>query len=208
MKTKIRYGIAVAFLYTIATATGFSNSLNSLIDNGKVSLEDYELVARVDVSGASGIHELVNDELNIAQGIVNFDKGKLSQNQGFIFDKITIGYSLGVADTDTSAGAVSYATALTAALRNAEFEILQDGKVVLSLPAASLSNPYTSGSKQEDKWTELERFYALSDEETMTWRLKFPSGVSVPAFTGAGGTQQSLVEVRLGGFRTTKKVTA
>lgn len=207
MKTKLIYTIAVAFLTAFAGAQGFSSSLNSLISGGKVSLEDYELIARVDVSGASGIHELVNDELNIAQGIVNFDKGKLSANQGYVFDKISIGYSLGVADTDTSPGAVAYGTALTAALRSSEFEIIQNGKVVLSMPTASLANPYT-GNKESDNWKELGRFYALSDDENFIWRLKFPSSVSVPAFTGAGGTQQSFLEVRLGGFRTTKKIPA
>ncbi|RRO19676.1 hypothetical protein [Flavobacteriaceae bacterium 14752] len=207
MKTKFQ--LAQAFLFALAAASAFSSSLNDLVNRSKgrdvaeTTLQSDELFARRDVSGQGGIFEFINNEVDKAQGLVNFDKGRLAQNEAFIFDAISI--SFGEADAgDVTAGAVDYTADMIAALKNAEFEIKQSGRKVISLPVASLYNPYV-GSSEKDNWTELGNLHYLVDNEDFTWNIKFPSNLSVPQFTGSTGSKKSFLQVRLRGYRTSKR---
>ena len=164
-----------------------------------ISLQPHELFARRDISSASGIYEFVNNTVNAAQGICNVDKGRLPSNEIFIFNEVSIGFTAGA-----NAGLVGsslYETAPSVQLRNAEFEIRQGGRLVLNYPVASLCNPHTGTSTQDD-FACLGSICYLRDDQDFTISFKFPNGVSIPA-GGAGTT--SYAEVRLRGHRTVRK---
>lgn len=198
--------IVMAFLLAITGMNGtswLSDGLTADIQkqDGTIKIVDHELFARRDVSGAGGIYEFVNNRLDEAQGIVNFDKGRLNQNEAFIFDRIAINYASGAVD---SVGTVTYREQLPGSLRNTEFEVKQNGRTVVIMPTAALSNPFNGGTSVGDNYTKLKSLAILDDVNQFTWNFEFPQGVSVPAGTG-GGSDFSYVEVRFGGHKTLKK---
>lgn len=205
MKNTVGHAVATAFLFLVASANALSTDLTRLVSDsvgsevGKITVQPFELYARKDVSGASSIYEFIDNTVNAAQGICNFDKGRLATNEAFIFNEVAINFSQGATG---KAGGVDYIKQAPAALRNAEFEIIQNGRVVLSLPVASLHNPYT-GSKQSDQWTQLGSLAYLADNSDFTWQFKFPKGETIAAATGANDF--NYVEVRLRGHRTIKR---
>ncbi len=183
--------------------TAVSSSLQKEYENNRfsgITLQPYELFARKDISGQGGIYEFVNNTFDKAQGICNFDKGKLPTNEVFIFNEISIGYSTGLAVG--KAGEAGYETKASTALRNAEFEIRQGSRVVLNLPVASLNNNNTGVSVQDD-FTILGSLCYLRDDEEFTWAFKFPNGVTIA--TGGGASNNTYGEVRLRGHRSIRK---
>lgn len=196
--------IVWSFLLTVLLplqGAGMSNSLREELsyNTNNVTLQPHELFARRYIGGAGGIYEFVNNTVNKEQGICNIDKAKLSTNEIFIFNEITIGYSLG---NTGQVGEVSYQSAAIEELRNAEFEIRQGGRLVLNLPVASLNNPHTGTSVQDD-FTVLGSLCYLKDDEEFSWSFKFPTGLSIPAGSTVGTF--TYAEVRLRGHRTIRK---
>lgn len=192
-----------AFLMTILlpnTMTSASLERELHTNPNSMTLQPYELFARRSINSAGGIFEFVNNTVDKAQGICNIDKGKLPSNEIFIFNEVRIGYSTGLAVD--KAGEAGYETKASPALRNAEFEIRQGGRIVLNLPVASLNNNNTGASVQDD-FTILGSLCYLRDDSDFTWSFKFPNGVSIPA--GGGASDNSYGEVRLRGHRTVKK---
>lgn len=194
-----------AFLLTVLfPMNAMSNSLWKELDKNtdNVTLQPHELFARRYVGGASSNFEFVNNTVDIEQGICNMDKAKLSTNEMFIFNEITIGYTQ---QSLSSPGECSYLAAMPAGLRNAEFEIRQGGRLVLNIPVASLNNHYigTSTGVQDD-FTALGSLCYLKDDEDFTWSFKFPTGVSLAAGT-TGNADYKYAEVRLRGHRTIRK---
>lgn len=193
-----------AFFISIVGMNFLSSTLTSELkaaQNGQktdVKIVDHELFARRDISGQGGIFEFVNNRVDEAQGLVNFDKGRLNQNEAFGFKYINIGYAKGATG---KAGEVDYLSKLPTGLRNSEFEIKQNGRTVVTLPTASLSNPFT-GQTEKDQWTELASIALLDDVNQFTWSFKFPDGVSIAA---GETTNFHYLEVRLKGHRTIKK---
>lgn len=192
--------IVMAFLTTVATLGGLSNSLASTVNNtpGKVTVQPYELFNRQDIGGAGGIYEFLNETTDKSQGLCNVDKGKLPSNQAFLFNRISIGYQY---DAENKVGEVDYLRVVPAALRNAEFEIYQNGRVVLNMPVAALHNPNT-GNNAADAYTELGSLFYLTDDLDFTWSFKFPKGANIEASTAA---KTHYGEVRIAGHRTIKK---
>lgn len=205
MNNVVGHKVAIEFLFLLTSANALSSDLTSLVSGsrtdevGKVTVQPYELFARRDVGGASSIYDFVNNTIEKRQGVCNIDKAKLATNEAFIFNEVAINYTIGATG---KVGAVDYISKAPAALRNAEFEIVQNGRVVLSVPVASLHNPYT-GNAQADQWTQLGSLCYLADNEEFTWRFKFAPGESVAA--GSSGDTFPFVEVRLRGHRTIKR---
>lgn len=209
MDNTVGHKVALAFLIMLAATVGLSDSLKKAIDTStpgrsNITVAPYELFCKKDVGGAGGIYEFLNNTTDRAQGICNVDKGRLAQSEAFVFNEITIGYSKALIG---SAGGVDYGTKIPGSLRNAEFEIRQQGRVVLNLPVASLSNRYTASSEAEN-WTTLGSLCYLTDNMDFTWSFKFPAGESITAGTAGANVDHPYVEVRLRGHKTTQKVLA
>ena len=193
--------IVMSFLASLVGGTALSNSLAQTIQNTPqdVTVQPYVLFAKKDIGGAGGIYEFVNDQVDKAQGISNVEKGKLPQNQAFIFNEVSIGYSIAATGL---AGEVDYISKVPAALANAEFEISQNGRVVLNMPVSTLTNQMT-GTSNDDQWTKVGSLCYLTDNLDFTWSFKFPAGATVAA--GTTGNTFPFVQVQLRGHRTIRK---
>ncbi|MDP2687529.1 MAG: hypothetical protein Q8O62_09920 [Aequorivita sp.] len=197
------HSVVLAFLLSVLLPmNALSSSLDKEIKGNPhdITVQPYELFVRSSINSASGIYEFVNSTTEKAQGISNIDKGKLPTNELFIFNEVRIGFSTGM--NVSLAGKALYETKPSAELRNAEFEIRQGGRLVLNLPVATLCNPYTGASVQDD-FVVLGSLCYLRDDADFTWAFKFPSGVAIPA--GGGAADNSYGEVRLRGHRTVRK---
>lgn len=195
--------IMMAFFASILSMGWLSGGLTEEIrkgDNGNIKIVDHELFSRQNISGEAGIFEFVNNRTEEEPGLTNFDKGRLLQNEAFAFQYISIGYQTGEAD---KAGEVDYLGKLPNALRNSEFEIKQNGRTVVTMPTAALSNPYT-GQNVNDQYTMLQSIAVLDDVNQFTWSFEFPKGTQIPA-AAAGADGNHYLEVRLKGHKTMKK---
>lgn len=196
--------VAWNFLLLLVGIGALSSSLDNTLQRSadKVTLQAFEIFNRQNISGAAGIYEFLNDTVNKSDGICNVDKGVLPQNQAFVFNGVSISYATELADKE---GAAAYGAAAPAALRNAEFTIVQNGREVVNLPVASLTNPFTANSTSErDNWYVLPSMAYLTDNEYFDMKFKFPKGVSIAAAV-AGADGNHYAEVRLAGHRTVKK---
>jgi hypothetical protein len=199
------YLVAMGFLLQLVAVGALSASLTQLAstqrgdDVSAIQLKPTTLFARKYIGGASSTYTFLDNTTEKIQGICNIDKGKLAQNEAFIFNEIAIGYKVGNAD---QAGAVAYDAALPAALRNAEFIIRQNGRTVYEGTCAELSNPYT-GVREEDNWTRLNSLCYISDNEDITIEIKFAPGASIAAAQSTN--DYSYLEVRMRGHKTVKR---
>ncbi len=198
--------VVMTFLMSLVAGNALSASLKEQVEQSQrtrvstITVQDHELFARKYVGGAAGIYEFVNNRTDEAQAICNFDKGRLPQNQAFIFNEISIGYSK---DVTGVAGGTIYNTVAPAALVNSEFEIVQNGRTVVSLPTSSLLNPTSGGTSETSQYAQLGSLAYLSDDTQFTWAFKFADGQVIAAESGA--STFSYVEVKLRGQRTIKK---
>ncbi|OAB79743.1 hypothetical protein [Cochleicola gelatinilyticus] len=201
MKNLAGHLVVWAFLTTILVPMNvLSASLSKELKENpeSVTVQPYELYARGDISAASGIYEFINNTTDKAQGISNIDKGRLASNEAFIFNGLSIRYSK---DAVNKVGDVAYNSALPNALRNAELEIRQNGRVVLNMPVASFHNK-DSGSTEHDNFTFVGSLLYITDDTDFTVSFKFPRGVAMPA---GETTNYSYAELRMAGHRTIKK---
>lgn len=188
---------AVEFLGQVAGQDVISNQLQSGIQGGSVVLKPSEHFVRKDMSSAAGITHLVDNTTEARQGISTIDKGRLPTSEAFIATELAI--KLGVGKT---AGGTAYDKKANPALRNAELEIMQGGRNVLSIPVASLINEYT-GSKVSDDFHVLNGLVYLGDDREFTVSLKYPSGEAMP---DENDGDKQYVEIRMRGFKTAKRL--
>lgn len=192
-----RFHRGINFLGQVARQDVISSSLKNGIDENNIVLVPFEHFVRKDMSSAAGITRLVDNTTEIKQGVSSIDKGKLPSNEAFIGLEVAINY--GKAER---AGETDYLTKVPAALRNAELEIMQGGRNVLSVPVASLSNPHT-GSKVSDDFHKLGAFIYLGDDRDFTVSVAFPDGTAMP---GMDGDTKHYVEFRIRGYKTAKRL--
>lgn len=203
MDQRNTFGHGVVWMFLITTLFSMSAMSSSLkkqleSDKDKITLQPYELFARKDVSGQGGIYKFLGNEDDKAQGINNVDKGRLPSNELFIFNEISVNYSKGATG---KVGTSTYNTPLPGELRNCEFQITQNGRDIVNLPLASLSNPF-DGNNTQDFYTTLGSLAYIMDDTGFEVYIKFPNGVSLPA---GEATNFHYLEVRLRGHRTIRK---
>lgn len=187
----------VNFLGKVAQQDVISSSLKKGIEDNGIVIVPFEHFVRKDMSSAAGISRIVDNETEIRQGICTIDKGKLPSNEAFIATAVAISYGKG-----EKAGETEFLTKAPAALRNAELEITQGGRNVLSIPVASLTNPHT-GNKVEDDFHVLSGFVYLGDDRDFNVSIKFPVGSSMPE---VDADNKHYVELRLRGYKTAKRL--
>lgn len=192
------YTIAAAFLTYHKDV--LSNELRNWIANKQVKLIDHTAIVRKNITGASSIYDLIDDETAKVDGVSTIKGKSLNKNEAIVFDKISLAYGT---DAETGKeGAVKYGHTDIAALNNANFVLTQNGRVVVDLPVSNLIKPAGNGFKEDDKFTELSSLAYLVDDQPMDWRLRFPAGTPLPAITD---TQQYL-EVKIKGLKTLRNI--
>jgi hypothetical protein len=205
MKNRSKILTALAFLVSIADA--FSSELSGLINPTAgfmgIKLSRHTVYIRKDVSDASGTFNIIDENTLKVDGVSSISKTSLPKNQAVVFDKIALGYALGT-NAGGDEGKLQYDnTNVPAEIRNAVLVITQNGREVLELPVADMVKGQTTATAG-DYYHDLESFNYLVDDEQMEWQLKFPKGVSV-AKGGAGTDLHKYVELRLQGYKTTRR---
>ena len=195
-----RTEVLTAYNFMQVKKDSFSTGLAELIGKDQVRLTPHVAYIRKDASGASSSYDLIDANTTQLSGISTIKGNTLSANQAIIFDRIAIGFAEG--DANGKPGEQDYSTGdVPAILRNADLVIEQNNREVINLPVSELIKgemPATS----LDHYYDLKGYAFLADNTEMTWKLKFPSGST---FTAAD-TKANFIEVRLQGFKTSRKV--
>lgn len=189
-------------LFLAAVSTGFTQQLQADIENQNVILDDQELFIKFNITGASGIVDLIDTTTRKVTGISNFDENRLKEGRAFVFDKIALNYGTH-ATSAAAAAAIEYNVVAPAALQNADLVINQDGREVFRMQVRSLSNIET-GQASADEYTQLRTLRHLVDAREIKLQLHFPPGVAM----AVSGTINNYVYLRLNGVQTTKKTNA
>jgi len=159
--------------------------------NRKLVLRDTTKYIRQEITFGGRV-ELLNSSTKRLAGITNFDGNKLNDRVNLIIAAIALGYG-----TDVAAGKeaeVDYNTTIPVALRNADLEITQNGKKIVSMPAADAFNQGT-GANVSDKFRELSALAFLQEGQEFSIDLVFAAGASA-------GAAHNYVEVSLRGLET------
>lgn len=204
MKNRDKILAALAFL--MAVSNSFSGELASLIrpvgNGGEIGarLTRHTVFVRKNATNASSAWKIIDENTKKIDGISSISETKLPKNHAVIFDKIAVGFAEG--DAAGKEGALDYSvTTPPAVLRNANIVITQNGREVLDLPISDLVKGQSTNSAG-DNYHDLEGFNYLVDDQPMDWVIRFPSGETL-APSAAG--KVNYVEVRLQGFKTTRK---
>ena len=193
---------AVNFLTSVLVL--LSSSLQGAINSNSFSLEPTDLYIKKQISGASGIYQILDANTKQLDGVCSFDSdGRMETNRAAVFNRLVVRYGLG--NDGDSPGGIDYVTAIPKELANAELEILQDGDQVLRKSIKSLfagDGDKDSFNKNGDDHCELASIRLLRDEKDIKINLRFPAGVAMPA-AGAGTTP--FIYVSLDALVTKKK---
>jgi len=195
-----RSKVLAALGYLKLIAAFVSTELSTLIAKGDVRLSRHTAYVRKNATGASNTFNLIDENTKAVDGVSSISERRFPKNQAVIFDKVAVGFAEG--DAEGKEGAVDYtSTKLPAVLRNASLVLTQNGREVLSIPMSELGKQVSPASG-EDNYHDLEAFSYFADDQAMEWVIKFPSGETFSAATG----KQNYVEVRLQGYKTSRKV--
>lgn len=157
----------------------------------KLVLRDAVKYVRQEIT-VGGRVELLNSSTKKLAGITNLDANKLSDRQNLIISAIALGYGANIAAGKEAA--VDYNTTIPVGIRNADLEVKQNGRVIISMPAADAFNQGT-GANVSDKYRELSALAFLQEGQEFSIDLVFAAGA-------VGGGTHDYVEVSLRGLET------
>jgi len=187
--------------YLVLIASAVSTELRSLIGDKKVRLSRHTAFVRKNATGASNTFNLIDENTKAVVGVSSLSERRFPKNQAVIFDKIAIGFAEG--DAAGEEGGLDYTSSKApAVLRNASLVLKQNGREVIELPMADLTKTTSPGSPA-DYYHALQGFSFFADDQAMEWEIRFPDGKTwEPSAAG----KQNYVEVRLQGYKTSRKV--
>lgn len=195
-ENKSRAMIIAAFLISMVGA--FSTNLQGLINGGNVRVSTHTMTIRKNISGSGGTYDVIDANTKQEKGISTIDGNKLN-NEGFVFDRVAIGYGRGaLAD---GAGKQGYDTALPSSLRNAFLVIKQSGRKIIHEPIANFVAAGTPQAPNE-YFLELVGLEYISDVDTFDIQIEYAPGTSLDA---ADDANNHYLEVRLQGAKTTAR---
>lgn len=167
----------------LAKQRAVTSEENQAIQAGTKELKNTSRVARVMITNASSITEVLRTGTDREDALYDFD-GK-SNDTPFAFDRIFVGTAEGANLNLGSAKYKSDATAIHGAVRNAQLIIRQAGIVKYRENIAVLTSSSPSDAPAGSCAYELPKAVALNTTEEVDIQLKFPTGVSVaPTVTG------------------------
>lgn len=183
MNNVLGHVTAVNFLLSVVGL--LSSSLRNAINANDFFLDPTDLYVKKQISGASGIHKILDSNSKKLPGVCSFDTdGKMDQNRAAIWNRIVVRYGLG--NDGDNAGSIDYNTAVPKELANADLVITQKGRQVLKKSVRSL---YAKANENETgaDHINLSSLRLFVDDEDVEINLEFPSGVQT-ASAGSGTT--------------------
>jgi len=177
-----------------------------MISEGQLSYSDADYYLRRQISGTS-IVTLLEASNVITPGTTNIDKNYLPKYVNLVLAAIRLGYGADAVATDPSV--IGYTNAVDAnpggagnipiALLNAEFEIFQDGKAIVSLPVARFFRENFSvgiSVQGNEDSVHLKALKLIKETTPFEIKLRFPNGT-----TTLGAGLNHFIEVRLMGLQ-------
>jgi hypothetical protein len=164
---------------------------------------DADMYLRVDITGGSGIMELLDENTTKTTGITNWDKNKLAKTVNMALERVRVAY----ATTATAGGekkpeAVKYSTVskdVPAALMNADLIILQNDKTLAEIP---MSRFFVESASNRPAGVEdavvLDSLRLIQENQPVGIQIKFPKGVALP-------DANHFVDIRLIGQQTRRR---
>lgn len=116
----------------LAKAPELDTDTQNKLKQGKLQIQDGDLYIRKDISGASGVTDLLLPSTQYARGVSSFQSNKLYDNINLMVDRISLAYGTGA--TGTAVAGVRYSNdgqRIPAALATAEFVFILDDKPVM-----------------------------------------------------------------------------
>lgn len=154
-----------------------------LVASGARELKNTSRVARVMITNASSITEILKTQEDREDGRYDFD-GKTNETP-FVFDKIVLGTAQGA---NLQAGSALYknnASEMNSAVRNCQLIVRQAGLIKLRENVAVLVPSVASDMPAGTVAYELPKAIAFNVDEPVDIQLKFPDGVTVtPSVAG------------------------
>jgi hypothetical protein len=215
--------VACAFLPSVANkvsvSLGFSAGLAALERNadkldartiadlraGKIQALDSTLYKRVQITGESGIFELIEASDTKEKGITNIDGDRLPEGENFAVEAIAIRQGTHATKTDPKeiANYTSVMSSVEAEVRNAEFVILLDSKEVLRLPVSSVLNGAANslGSNKDTAYHLKDNAFVIPSKKRIEMRIEFAAVVA----TASASASKFHLEVELYGKKTSTK---
>jgi hypothetical protein len=188
--------IIVAFLLNMVDA--FSSNLQSLINSQNVRVSTHTMTVRKNISGSGGTYDVIDANTKQEKGISTIDGNKLN-NEGFVFDRVAIGYGKGA--LAAGAGTQSYDSALPNELRNAFLVIKQSGRKIIHEPISNFTAQGTPQSPDE-YFIDLVSLEYITDVDSFDIQIEYAPGVSLDA---ADAANNHYFEVRLQGAKTSAR---
>lgn len=189
-----------AELYLRQKIAKLATSSKAKAGAGELAIKSNDLYIRKEIA-IGGKVSLINANTEQLAGISSFDGNKLNDYINHIIDRLKFSYTnAATAYAGTPAG-LTYSKALPAAIRNAQLNIMQNSKVVYSLPISTVNNPNT-GNTIIDDFRVLDNFELLVSGEPINLEIEFPEGAAIPVVVGE---ERHFVELILGGFTSFSK---
>lgn len=170
------------------------------VGTGELALRTNDLYIRKEIA-IGGKVSLIDANTSQLAGISSFDGNKLNDYVNHIIDKLRFSYTTAATAYAGTPAGLLFATALPAAIKNAQLNVLQNSKVVFSMPISTISNRNTGNTIMDD-FRELDNFEMLVSNEPINLEIEFAAGASIPVVVGA---ERHFVELIVGGFTTFAK---
>lgn len=177
----------------------FSPSLQSLIENQKVSVHEASDYIKLPISGQGGEITIVEPGTKRIDGVSTFQGNSFPQNVGKMVDAIRIATGKG---DPAKLGDVKFDLAAPAQLLNANLTIKQNGRTLLDKKVSDFIPAGTETSSNE-LYLPLALPMILKDVEEFDIKLRFPKSGGLP--TVALDADTINVDVSFRSFETSRK---
>lgn len=176
-----------------------STDVQQAYAEGKVNLSEGSYFKRTEITGISGLFNILKNDDSLIDGVCNISKQKIEQGANLALSRISVKVASMVATT-TAAGSASYtdiASSTDGVLRNTEIEILCKQKRLLRLPLSEFNQ--VVGQDSAKVWVNLAAPKLITDQDDIQVRLYVPESLAVATQDASGNASKTFIEVVLGG---------
>lgn len=177
----------------LAQANRLTPDLATAIGDGSIKYRDAVDYIKADVTGASGIQNLLLSKTDEAVGISSFEKNRLPAQNARLVHKMAV--TFGEAESDLQA--IATKSALSDPLLTSEIVVVADGQERFRMP---LSAFHVAGSnvKPNERFLDLDTPFLLPDNKEIKVQLHTADGVIVTQ----NDTKTSALSVEFGSIGT------
>jgi hypothetical protein len=172
-------------LFSVAQAlllTALGISAPAMADHAKIT--DGTLYIRKEITGASGIVNLIDSNTAQLVGVSSFDKTKLPAGQQMVLERIRLAYATAASDNTDGVVKQSYSnkySKVPSVLSSAHLIVTQSGKRIVEIPVQLLLTNDSEEQVLGDDAYFLQALRLLQPQVDLEIQLKFPEGLGMEA---------------------------